>query len=75
MSHARLILRLEQVKACTGLGRSSIYSMIAAGTFPKPIKLTAKASGWLEPEVMAWQAEKIAARNRYNNQKEKRQHD
>ena len=32
------LLRLPQVRERTGLGRSSIYSRIAANEFPRPIK-------------------------------------
>ena len=32
-------LRLPQVKASTGLSKSSIYARIAEGTFPKQIPL------------------------------------
>lgn len=48
------ILRRPEVQARTGLGRSTIYAMMAAGTFPKPIKLGAKAVGWPESEIAAW---------------------
>jgi len=33
------LLRLPQVKAATGLSKSSIYARIAEGTFPKQIPL------------------------------------
>ena len=33
------LLRLPQVKASTGLSKSSIYARIAEGTFPKQIPL------------------------------------
>jgi prophage regulatory protein len=57
------IMRLKDVMACTGLGRSSIYKFIAAGTFPKPIALGDRAVGWLETEIKDWIASKIAARD------------
>ena len=40
------IVRLPQVKAMTGLSRSTIYENVAAGRFPKQIKLTRHAVGW-----------------------------
>lgn len=55
------ILRREDVERATGLPRSSLYAKIAAGEFPKPIKLGARAAGWLEQDVAKWQADKIAA--------------
>lgn len=57
------IMRLKDVMACTGLGRSSIYKFISDGTFPKPIPLGDRAVGWLEEEIEDWIASKIADRD------------
>lgn len=48
------ILRLPEVTNRTGLSRSTIYSRIQDGTFPKPISLGDRAVGWLEGEVQEW---------------------
>lgn len=48
------ILRRPAVELVTGLGRSAIYDMVAKGLFPKPVRLTAKAVGWLERDIAAW---------------------
>ena len=48
------ILRRPAVETTTGLSRSTIYQHMQAGTFPKPIRLGAKAVGWLESEIIAW---------------------
>jgi prophage regulatory protein len=53
------ILRLPAVKTRTGLSRSTIYLRVAAGNFPKPISLGARAVGWVETEVEAWLAGQI----------------
>jgi prophage regulatory protein len=55
------ILRCPEVQARTGLARSSIYAAIAAGTFPPPIKLSARTVGWIESDVIAWFEERVAA--------------
>lgn len=55
------ILRREDVERATGLPRSSLYAKIAAGEFPKPVKLGARAVGWLEKDVAAWQKARIDA--------------
>lgn len=57
--------RLPSVRARTGLSRSEIYRRIAAGDFPAPVKLgeVARSSAWVEHEVSAWIAARIAARN------------
>jgi prophage regulatory protein len=45
------ILRFPEVKARVGLCRSHIHNLVAQGKFPAPIKLGARASGWLESEI------------------------
>src|SRR6185437_8197909 len=52
------ILRLKEVMAMVGLGRSAIYRMRAAGTFPKPVRLGARAVGWIADDVIAWIAQR-----------------
>ena len=54
------LIRLPQVKAMVGLGRSSIYDRIKRGEFPKPIKV-GRVSGWIEAEVQVWISERIQA--------------
>ncbi|HJW24575.1 MAG TPA: AlpA family transcriptional regulator [Rhodocyclaceae bacterium] len=56
------ILRLPAVMEKTGLARSTIYALAATGSFPSPIKLGARASGWLEQEIETWLATRIANR-------------
>jgi prophage regulatory protein len=48
------ILRLPGVKEKTGKGKTAIYDAVKAGTFPAPIKLGRRASGWLESEIDDW---------------------
>ncbi len=55
------ILRRPQVESRTGYRRSAIYALMAAGDFPKPIKLGPRAVGWLEAEINAWLASRIQA--------------
>lgn len=56
---AQVILRLPVVKARTGLSRSTIYLRISEGTFPLPVKLGARAVGWLEHEIEEWLARQV----------------
>ena len=53
------ILRLPEVKARTGLSRSTIYLRIAEGKFPPPINLGERSVGWVESEIDAWIAKRI----------------
>lgn len=55
------ILRRRQVEQRTGLSRSTLYDRVAAGTFPRPINLGARAVGWLEGEISDWLAGRIEA--------------
>mgnify|MGYP000341284400 CR=1 FL=1 len=55
--------RLPQVKARTGLARSTLYRMIACGEFPKNLKLSQRCSAWNSAEVDVWIASRIAARD------------
>jgi len=57
------ILRLKSVIQLTGLSRSSIYSLIAKGEFPKQIKLTKRSSGWVLQEVEHWVNDRVAERD------------
>lgn len=57
------IERLPSVIARTGLSRSSIYAMLSNGRFVKPVKLSARAMGFVSAEVDAWIAARVAARN------------
>ena len=47
------ILRRKQVQAASGYSRSTLYSRIAEGLWPKPIQLGARAVGWPAREVTA----------------------
>jgi len=51
---AATLLRLTQVKARTGLSRSTIYLRIKAGEFPTQVSLGPRAVGWLEAEIERW---------------------
>lgn len=57
------IIRLEKVSEKTGLGRSSIYKLMAEGAFPKSVPLTSKAVGWLSDEIDDWILSRVNARD------------
>jgi prophage regulatory protein len=54
------IIRLPEVLARAGLGRSTLYAMMERGEFVRPVRLGARAVGWRESEVADW----LAARPR-----------
>jgi prophage regulatory protein len=50
----RLFARLPTVLAATGLGRSTIYRLIADGSFPAPVRLGPRAVGWRWSDLDRW---------------------
>ncbi|MBO6634421.1 AlpA family phage regulatory protein [Parvibaculum sp.] len=64
--HVDTFLRLDDVKKATGLGRSTIYRLMAETPprFPKPVNINGgTAIAWLGSEVAAWQQDRIAERD------------
>ncbi len=56
------VLRLPEVMRVTGLGRTSIYTAMERGEFPRCISLTnRRAKGWLSSDIASW-ISTIAAR-------------
>jgi prophage regulatory protein len=55
------LLRLPQVKATTGLSKSTIYARIAEGTFPKQIPLGPRLVVWVESDIQNWISEQVSA--------------
>ena len=56
---SEVLLRLPQVRARVGLGRSTIYAAVAAGTFPRPVAIGARAIAWPSSSIDAWVADKV----------------
>ena len=46
----------------TGLSRSGTYEAIERGDFPKPVKIGPRAVAWIESEIEAWKAARMAER-------------
>ncbi len=57
------VIKLTAVEQKTALKRTQIYQKIAAGEFPKQIRLGPKAVGWLESEINSWIAARVAERD------------
>jgi prophage regulatory protein len=57
------VLREPEVARLTGRSREQRWRDERAGLFPKRIRLGPNAVGWLESEVSAWLAERIAERD------------
>lgn len=57
------LLRRHEVERQTGLARSSLYDLIRADRFPRPVALTTTARAWRSDEIEQWIAARIAARD------------
>jgi prophage regulatory protein len=56
MEQRTRILREPECLALTGLSRTTRFHSWKKGDFPAPVRLTARASGWYEHEVLEWLA-------------------
>jgi len=56
-------IRLPEVLRITGISRSLVYKLQAEGKFPRGVKLGAISVAWVESEVQAWCAQRIAERD------------
>ena len=52
-------LKRKEVEAVTGYSRSSIYRLIDAGEFPKPVAFNERCVRWRESDIAAWQQRMI----------------
>jgi len=55
------LLRRPEVERRIGLARSSIYRMMDAGEFPRPIRIGRRAVAWRVSDLDRWQAERPPA--------------
>ncbi|MEQ9083792.1 MAG: AlpA family transcriptional regulator [Alcanivorax sp.] len=62
-SHLMRIMRLTEVIQTTGLARSSIYSRMTEGSFPRPVPLGARSVGWVSEEIQDWVESRIQERD------------
>lgn len=46
--------RRTEVEAITGLSRTTIYTLMSRGEFPRPVRLTRKAVAWPESAITEW---------------------
>jgi prophage regulatory protein len=49
-----LLLRIGSVVRVTGLGRSTIYRMMATADFPSPVRLTTRVVAWRHSDLQKW---------------------
>lgn len=51
-----VLLSIAGVRAMVGLGTTSIYARVKAGTFPAPYRLATQSVRWKRSEILAWGA-------------------
>lgn len=52
---AERLVRRPEVLEKTGIGgASTLYDWMSRGTFPRPVKIGARAVAWRESDVLAW---------------------
>lgn len=56
-----MLLRLPAVMKLTGLGRSTIYRLVAERRFPGPVRIADRAVAWRRADLDQWSAERPAA--------------
>lgn len=49
-----LFLRMRAVVRMTGLGRSTIYRLVAENKFPSPVRLASRAIAWRRVDLERW---------------------
>jgi prophage regulatory protein len=57
------LLPLRDVIARVGIQKSQIYKLVDLSEFPRPIRLSYKASRWVESEINVWIENKIKQRD------------
>lgn len=51
-----VFVRMAAVVRMTGLGRSTIYRMMAEDKFPSPVRLAKRAIAWRRSDLEQWSA-------------------
>jgi prophage regulatory protein len=57
------LIRFDEVMHITGISRPRIYALIAAGRFPRQVKLGSMSVAFVEAEIRDWVATRIAERD------------
>ena len=53
------LIRLPEVENLIGCKKSTVYTMVKEGTFPKPIRLSSRMVAWPETAVLQWMQDRI----------------
>ena len=56
-----MVLRIRQVADRLGVARTTVYSWVRKGEFPKPIQLGGGSVGWLTSDVQRFLEQRVRA--------------
>lgn len=56
------LLTFDEVYERTGIKKSSAYSKMAKGLFPRPVKISERSVRWIESDIDDWINQKISPR-------------
>ena len=48
------IIRMAELPSIVGLHQAAIYMQVREGTFPKPVQLGKRATGWRSGDIEDW---------------------
>lgn len=57
------LIRMSETLARSGFSKAWIYKLIAQNRFPKPVKIGSRSIAFVESEIDAWIAARIAERD------------
>lgn len=58
------LLKRAEVSKITTLGKTSLYELMKAGEFPKPINIGGRRVAWLQSDVENWITDRLAQAGR-----------
>lgn len=54
------LINIHEVVELIGLSRSTIYVLVSAGKFPKPLKLTERRVAWRNSDIASWVQDRLS---------------
>jgi len=57
------LIRLKKVESKTGLKKSMVYNLMDQGQFPKSVKIGERAVAWIESDIDAINAARMASKS------------
>ena len=54
------LIRLGEVETIAGIRKSTIYSLMKAGEFPRCVQVTPRCVAWAESQIHSWVQARIA---------------